>query len=448
MEFTEDLSGLGIPHLGSGFQDIVAFVFDSPRETSINTNASAIEAKNILEAQSFNFTIEQKSVSGNRLAGEGADQANLSLGNVSLRGTLKTYLMQPNSGWVTPLFATIWDRTRLSWWGTATACQGKLISNAGVGSTTLTTNNISDFAALPTPFNLKILSDVETPEELSVSIVQKSQKALLLNSSCSFSHTIANTTLSSMPYNMTYGPEREPAFSLMSFREGLISPCLINRLVINANADQPIDITIEFNGLNIFRDKQIDLSSRRQALINDVFKIHDPTRIMKGFNVKLSFASANSGTFNLAGSLGDPLLSGFQGQNIDSFVITGITLNIDNNLKEVYTAHSMNSDVQKRRRENSYPYALYSEGRTISGKITYRSPIDFWSNLERIAGPSSINGGGLMIDFGNFKITLSEIAWQPSTGDGNMQTQTREINFTMVSEVRNAMPLLEFSDQV
>jgi hypothetical protein len=356
--------------------------------------------------------------------------------------------MQPISGWVTPLFSLIWDRTRLSWWGTATACQGNLVSPVGIGATILTTDNISDFAALPTPFNLKILSDTETPEELSVNTVIKANRYLYLSSSCSAAHTVAATTLSTLPYNVTYGPVREPAFSLISLREGLITPCLINKLNIEANAGQDVEINIDFNGLNIFRDKQIDLLSRRQALISEVFKIHDPTRIVNGLNIKLSLSDANTGNFGLATALGDPIMSGFQGQAISDFVITGVSLSIENNLKEVYTAHSINLNVQKRRRENSYPYALVSEGRTISGKIRYRSPVDFWSNLERIAGPSSINGGGLQIDFGNFKITMNEIAWQPSTGDGNMQTQNREISFTMVAETRNEMPLLEFSEQV
>lgn len=448
MELNDNISGLGIPHLGSEFTDVIAFVFDSPRETSLNATAADILPKNIIEAKSFRFNLDQKSVSNNRFAGEGADRANISIGQVSLRGTLNTVLMQPISGWVTPLFSLIWDRTRLSWWGTATACQGNLISSVGIGATILTTDNISDFAALPTPFNLKILSDTETPEELSVTNVIKSNRYLYLNSSCSAAHTVSATTLSTLPYNTTYGPVREPAFSLMSLREGLITPCLINKLNIDANAGQDVEINIDFNGLNIYRDAQIDLKARRQTLINEVFKIHDPTRIVNGTTVKLSLATSNSGNFGLATALGDPILSGFQGQSISNFVITGVSLTIENNLKEVYTSHSINLNVQKRRRENSYPYALVSEGRTISGKIRYRSPIDFWSNLERIAGPSSINGGGLIIDFGNFKITMNEIAWQPSTSDGDMQTQTREISFTMVAETRNAMPLLEFSEQV
>lgn len=448
MPLNDNASGLGIPELGSGFTDIVAFVFDSPRETSLNATAADILPKNILEAKSFRFALEQKSVSGNRYAGEGADQANLSIGQVSLKGTLKTVLMQPISGWVTPLFSLVWDRTRLSWWGTATACQGNLISSVGIGATILTTDNISDFAALPTPFNLKILSDTETPEELSVNTVIKSNRYLYLSSSCSTAHTATATTLSTLPYNTTYGPEREPAFSLMSLREGLITPCLINRLNIEANAGSDVEINIDFNGLNIFRDAQIDLFSRRQSLINEIFKIHDPTRVINGLNVKLSLSTANTGNFGLATVLGDPIMSGYQGQQISDFTITGVSLSIENNLKEVYTAHSINLNVQKRRRENAYPYALVSEGRTISGKIRYRSPIDFWSNLEKIAGPSSINGGGLQIDFGNFKITMNEIAWQPSTDDVDMQSQNREISFTMVSETRNEMPLLEFSEQV
>jgi hypothetical protein len=121
-------------------------------------------------------------------------------------------------------------------------------------------------------------------------------------------------------------------------------------------------------------------------------------------------------------------------------------LTIDNQLKELYSNHSLNSNVQSRRRENIYPYALYSEGRIITGKIKYRSPIDFFSNLERLAGPSSINGGGLIIDFGNFKITMNELAWEPSSSEGNMESQTREINFTMLSETRNSMPSLQFTD--
>ena len=55
MALNDNASGLGIPQLGSGFTDVIAFVFDSPRETSLNATASDIVPKNILEAKSFRF---------------------------------------------------------------------------------------------------------------------------------------------------------------------------------------------------------------------------------------------------------------------------------------------------------------------------------------------------------------------------------------------------------
>lgn len=448
VEFTDDASGLGIPHLGSGFNDIVAFIFDSPRETSIDATAADVLAKNVLEAQSFKLSLDQKSVNQEKLIGENADITNLSIGQISINGSLETLLMQPVSGWVTPLMNTLWDRTRFSYFGTATAAIGNLISNVGVGSTTIVTDNISDFAPLPTPFNLRILSETETPETISVVNVHKSSRTLMMNSAVSYAHTINNTTLSSLPYNAAQAPAREPAFSLLSLREGLLSPCLIDKFSIEANFNQPIKLSIDFKALRIYRDKQIDLYASKETLKSQIFKIHDPTRIVNGTNVKVYLSSAASGTFNLSAPLGDPILSGFQGLQIPEFTITGITLTINNQLKEVYTAHSINRNIQLRSRENQYPYSLVSDGRIITGTIRYRSPIDFWSNLEKIAGPSSVNGGGLTIDFGNFKIVMSEIAYQPSTGNGDMQTQNREISFTMLSETKNGMPILLFSDQV
>jgi len=448
VDFVEDASGLGIPHLGSGFNDIVAFVFDSPRETSIDATAADILAKNILEAQSFRLTLDQKSATQEKLIGENAETTNLSIGQISINGSLQTLLMQPVGGWVTPLINTLWDRTRFSYYGSATAAVGNLISNVGVGSTTIITDNISDFAPLPTPFSLRILTDSETPETISVVNVHKASRTLMMNSAVSYAHTVNASTLSCLPYNIAQAPAREPAFSLLSLREGLLSPCLIDKLTITADANSPIKINIDFKALRIFRDRQIDLYASKESLKSQMFKIHDPTRVVNGTNVKIYLSNAATGSFGLAAALGDPILSGFQGLQIPEFTVTGVTLTINNQLKEVYTAHSISRDLQTRRRENAYPYALVSEGRVITGTIRYRSPIDFWSNLEKIAGPSSLNGGGLTIDFGNFKIVMDEIAYQPSTGDGDMQTQNREISFTMLSETKNGMPLLLFSDQV
>lgn len=446
--FDEYASNLGIKHLGSGFNDIVAFVFDSPREFNINAGYSSISGSSILEVKQFSFALKQKSYNQERFVGEGADPSVLSIGQISLSANLKTVLFQNDMGWVTPVFANIWHKTGSSWWGTSLSAAGNLIENATIGDTTLITDNISDFSNLATPFSLSIVTDTETPENVTVSSVNKSNRTLTLSSGTTAAHTANQSTLVTFPNNDNFKPDTEPAFSLLSLREGLISPCLINKITIDSNAGQDVEIEIEIKGLGIYRDKQIDLAQNRQALINSYADVNQPLRVLNGFNVKIQLSTYNSGTFGLPTALGDNLFSGYQGLGIADFVITGISLTVDNQLKEIYSSHSLKSDVQSRRRENAYPYALYSEGRIITGRITYRSPIDFFSNLEKLAGPSSINGGGLIIDYGNFKITMNELAWEPSSSEGNMETQTRTINFTALSETRNSMPSLEFSEQV
>jgi len=444
---SEISSGLSIPHLGSGFTDVIAFVFDNPRETSINANAGNIDYKNILETSNFTFNLSQDSVSNEILTGAGPDSRIFSIGQISLSATAKTLLFQDESGWVSPIFDTLWDKTRLGWYGTASASVGNLVSNASIGTSVLVTDNISDFAGLPTPFNLYVLTTNETPETLSVSSVNKSERKLILSTTVSTTHTAINSTLSALPVNSD-APAREPSFSLISLREGMLSPCLISKLTIEANVGQDVEINIDFKALRIFRDRQIDLKDKVNNIIDNIFKYHSPNRIINGTNVKISLTSGLSGTFGLPTALGDQIFAGFQGLGIDDFTIIGVSFSIDNQMKEIYTSHSINRNVQLRRRENSYPFALASEGRKITGKIKYKSSIDFWKVMERLAGPSSINGGGIIIDFGAFKITMPEIAWQPSTSSSNMQSVEREINFTMISETVNAMPIIEFSNQV
>jgi hypothetical protein len=445
-DFQEHSSNLSLPHLGSGFTDLVAFIFDSPREYNINASYTDVTKDNILEVKSFSFNFNQKSYNQNRFLGEGADPSVLSLGQVSLGGSLKTILFQNEMGWVMPVFANIWHKTANSWWGTGLAAAGNLLQNLSIGTTVLFTNNVSDFSNLTTPFTLSLITDTETPENVTVSSVVKSSRRLNLSTGVMNVHTATSTTLVNFQNNNSFKPVTEPAFSILSLREGLMAPCLINKITLEANVGQEVEIGIDFKALGIYREKQIDLSQNRQSVIENFAENNNVIRAISGTNVKLQLSSYNSGNFGLPTPLGDNLFSGYQGLDIPEFVITGISLTIDNQLKELYSNHSLNSNVQSRRRENIYPYALYSEGRIITGKIKYRSPIDFFSNLERLAGPSSINGGGLIIDFGNFKITMNELAWEPSSSEGNMESQTREINFTMLSETRNSMPSLQFTD--
>ena len=54
-----------------------------------------------------------------------------------------------------------------------------------------------------------------------------------------------------------------------------------------------------------------------------------------------------------------------------------------------------------------------------------------------------------MIDYGICKIPLTELAWEPSNSNvSNIDNDiSKTLNFTLVSETRNAMPELLFSTQ-
>jgi len=142
IDFEDYSSNLGLRHLGSGFNDVVAFIFDSPREFNINAQYSTITSDKILEVKQFGFSFNQKSYHQARFLGEGADPSVLSIGQISISANLKTALFQNDMGWVTPVFANIWHKAGSSWWGTSTAAAGNLIENANIGDTTLVTDKI------------------------------------------------------------------------------------------------------------------------------------------------------------------------------------------------------------------------------------------------------------------------------------------------------------------
>ena len=84
IDFEDYSSNLGLRHLGSGFNDVVAFIFDSPREFNLNAQYSDITADKILEVKQFGFSFNQKSYNQARFLGEGADPSVLSIGQISL----------------------------------------------------------------------------------------------------------------------------------------------------------------------------------------------------------------------------------------------------------------------------------------------------------------------------------------------------------------------------
>jgi hypothetical protein len=434
-----------------GYSDLLAIIRDAPRESDIDANAGSIAKEYLIAAESLSLRIDQSSDPKNRRAGEGADPNAFVTSPVTIRATIKMPIRASVTGYIDWAFAALWDAALLARWGTATAAMSRIVTNTpsvavSSGASSFVVDNISDFLAIPTPFQMSILAAAgsgQTSETVLVSGVNKTNRTLTFSSPTAHPHTPNNTILSA---RITTGsaPVREPAFSLLSLREGLFSPCLVNKITIDADIESGVYVTVEFASLRLWRDKQIDLRTQQKNILT-AFSTLPPTRKIDPMLITINPKSANIGNFGLATPQNHPLFAGFQGLDYSS-TVTGISITIDNQIQEIYAAHSLSNDPSIRQLENSYPFALVSQGRKISGTLRYKSPIAPFTLMERLAGPSSINGGGIEINYSDFVISLPEIAWSLSTSEGDVKSdQSREIQWTMISENYDEFPELKFS---
>lgn len=452
MSFLDDMrSRYAALGFDPGVVDLLAIVRDSPQEGYLLSDAGDIRASNLIAASSFSLNLEQSSTRDDRMAGEGGDPMHFTLGQVKVRASVKMPLRVPVTGFVDHAFATLWDAALLGHWGTANSVAARLTGTAplAVGTTLLPVTNIADFTSLPTPFALTLQPEAgssQTAESRTVTTVNKTARTLTLGAGTGHTHTPDQTRLYAKAYTAE-APEREPAFSLYSLREGMLAPCLVDKITIDVDIDRGVDVSVELTALGVHRDRQIGLREE-SATIRAAFGRQIPSRILFSTGVRVTPLAANSGDFGLAGAIGSPLFSGFQGLAIPNALLTGFSITIDNALAEVYTAHSVSLDAPTRQRENSYPFAIYSQGGKVSGTLRYRGPMEPWAMAEKLAGPSSLNGGGLQVDFGTFKIRLYELAWAPSKSEGSADGySSREVSWMLLSETFETSPILENSQQ-
>ena len=437
-----------------GFTDLLAVLKNNPRETNFDFDVNDIRAQDVIPAKSFGFTIGQTSAYKSRLAGEGAESATIAIGVRKSRANAVLPIIAPTEGWVDPAVALLWDLCKQAWWGSATAAIGRLISPTDddpitSGQPEIYTDNISDFVTFVVPFPVTIIPTVDSGEEyeiVNVVEISKSDRKLILENPTQYPHSPNETMIAFLP-SFT-GPEREPDFSLMSLREGMLTPCLVNKLSIEASdVKSSIDLTAELAFIHSFRKPQIDLRAVRSTMLSNMSK-KGSGRLIYGSEVQVTSTTPSGGAFGLGVALGNELFDGYQGAAIHPITVTGISITVDNQLNDLYTAHSIATTIAQRNEENNHPLALYSEGRIISGKITYKSTLESWAVLERLAGPSSINGGGLIINFGPFKVTMNQIAWQPSQGSGKADgDEERTLEWTMLAENYDDMPRLDYATQ-
>lgn len=433
-----------------GASDLLAIVMDTPRETYLQATASQIKPQCIIAASSFDFNPEQSPSYEERLAGEGADPNTFAINTAIYHSSLRMPLYAPVTGWIDSAFAYLWNLSKYAYRGSSSAAIGYLINSdqsqtpVNMQSINICTDNIADFAPFSLPITVAIVPQKNVQEQIeTVSIVgvNKRTRSLILASPTQYIHSVGSSII--------YRPARlqDPDFSIMSYREGMLAPSLVNKIQLDVSATEDINVTVDFISLGLYRENQIDLRAYRQNLLK-AFSFLPPKRIIEGNAVTLIPAPARTGAFGLLLPIGTPTFSGYQGLELDSVLITNATVVIDNGLEEIHTMHSFNNGAV-RQFENSQPFLSFSNGRKISGSITYQSSIEPWELAERLSGPSSLANGGLKIDFGVFSISMPEVVWSISKSKGAAsENQSRTLDWQLVSENYESMPTLDYSTQI
>ena len=443
-DLSNQYSALGF---NPGYYDLLILDRVNSTEPGFEYDFNTIDTNFLLNAENLNFSFAQESLKYQRLAGEGADPNNFGLFKSEFSASFNMFLRASSTGFIDFGFASLWDAATLAYQGTGNALAGKILSSnntVGIGTTFIRVDNISDFKSLTTPFNLtfKKFTGSELSETVSVTSINKANRTLFFSAGTARTHTIASTYVQAGLAVTT----RNPAFNLVSLFQGLLSGCLVDKISINVKPGQEIEANVDLKFLNINRQYQIDVSNNFDTLASNVSK-YKVLRSLQGSEVRINNTSFTAGGFGLTtNAFGNPFFQGFQGIGTTSFLVQEFTLTLENQLEPVYSLHSIHPDKFVRFRENLKPYALVSNGRKIEGTIKYISPISPYALAEKLAGPSSINNGGIEIDFGVFKITFDEVVWSGSKASSPLSdSQTKEIKFSVVTEKLNKIPSLDNS---
>lgn len=450
MAYNNDLKSIySIFGFEPGYNDLLFIVKNDAIEPFFEFNINQINYNLCLRASNLSFSYEQNSSINNRFAGEGNFPNNFSVQKQILKVSVEFPILSNASGYVDFAFSALWDLACEGYQGSGSTAMSSITNSPAQNPTTLPTNsnaiylkNIAEFSDIPTPFNLTLASwdNSEGPQTVSVTSINRTEKYLNISPPTSGNRTINKTVV----YHNPVATTRKATFTLVSLREGVMSNCIVDNISINFNTNGPLTAKADIYFTNLDRSYQPLINNNLENLRANINKF-GPYRGISGINTKLSYISANNGIFDLYPRIDDKFVTGFQGTTISSFQVQEINLTLSNNIEEHFTKHSLHNNLNTRKRNNTHPFLMTSNGQKLEGTLKYFSPISAYTMAEILSGPSSLNGGGLRIDAGDFRINLQELAFTPTQSMGSVTENTEEeIKFQLLSESFIISPVLEY----
>lgn len=437
-------SHLYAPAFETGYFDIFALSREYSEDPDFNLSFNNINTNYLFSIDNFNMQGAQESDAGQRYAGEGANPNTFQLGSKEYNVSF-TYPFKVDSwGYLDFSLAALFDYCIQAFKGSPTSFIGRFTtdnaSTIATGTTQLYINNIAEFMGLDLPFNAKIKSDNNTNYDLvEVTAINKTNRLLTVAAGINTSFSRNTSYISAYPQSAG----REASFSLFTLKQGLLSGCLVEKFAINFKPGEQITANIDLKVLNVDRTYQIQMFNNFSSIIENYFK-KKPSYILNGFNVRVYKSAPEYGLFGLDTMIDSKLFRGFQQSKLDSIYVTEMDISIENNLKPIFTLNSKASDQKQNSAKNSLPYGYYSEGRKISGSITYTGPVKPWAMVEFLSGPSSINNDGITFDMGPIKLELPEVVWSTvSQEHSRMEYQKNKVNFSVATQNYTFDPVLK-----
>jgi hypothetical protein len=447
---SQAMSGWGmyaVPGTESPTVDLLAILRDSPREGSPRTeiDLDTLAHSSVVFASSFGFDFQQKADASKRFAGEGEDSNTFSIPTATIGVSIKMPLAVTSLGWLDPAFLHLYHLASAAAQGSPTSAMSKLIPQ-DQPSDFLQLESVEDFASIigvdwggpvssnsVTPVQALILDPAEEDPPPAVTVTHVDKHARRLYLSQEISHDYSEDTIVVV---MPDAPGAEfPCFTLVSLREGVIGPCMVNKLTVECTPKGSVAPTIEIKALKIDRNQQPKIVGLRDYAAR-MSSVSAPVRHIEGDTCKLSLLSPGGASYGLSGPPGDPLFGGFQSLALPNLTVTSFGFTIDNRLKESHALHSLEGSG----RANAFPFAMYSEGRVVSGTIRYRSPIAPIALSERLSAHSGINGGGLEFQIGSGVFRFRDVVWAPSQSSGDAGgDQDRTLEWMGVAETLSAL---------
>jgi hypothetical protein len=434
---------INTPAYETGYFDLIVLSREFAPDPDFTLDFNNVNANYLFSVDNVSFNAPISSEFDGRLAGEGPNPNTFRINQREFMASVQMPLKVESWGFLDFAFQALYDFCIEGYKGSPTSYIGRFTSSnsavIGTGTTILYIDSPAEFTAFTTPFSAKIKSDVsDAIETVTVSGVGKTNNAIYLSSGVAGTHSRSTSYLYAYPSNNL----REPSFSLFSLKEGLLAGCLVDKISLRFSPGDSVVADIDLKILDVNKKYQIDMLNNFDTLVQN-YKKKNPSYLLRGSGLRIYKTTPEAGYFGLGLQTSSKFFRGFQQIDLNNIFINEVTIEISNNLKPIYSLNSKNSDPTQKYIKNNLPFGYYSEGRKVSGSITYTGPIKSWSFAEFLAGPSSINDGGITLDMGPAKIELPEVVWSPDVASYSVnEPLTKKINFSVVTQKYSFDPTL------